>query len=157
MNVRIFHALLILMALPVLAQEEDDPFADFDDAFADFDEGFEEKAFYLGRNIHDHLAAARHNVQGKSPTMLERGVYYDDLSLASIRTLVEMSEREAMQALKKVNAAARKLQARDRKAEDASYRINFGTYVYNVDENTESQANNDPPFPRPSPKGGGSS
>jgi hypothetical protein len=41
---RVIPILLLLPALSVSAQEEDDPFADFDDAFADFDEGFEAEA-----------------------------------------------------------------------------------------------------------------
>ena len=77
-------------------------------------QGFDEKAFYLGRNIHDHLAAARHNVQGNTSPHMERGVYYDDLTPDSVNKLSVLAELEGMQALKKVNSRARRLQNRDK-------------------------------------------
>lgn len=96
--------------------------------------GFDEKVFYLGRNVHDHLAAARHNVQSIDPPMLERSVYYDELTPTSIRALAQLSEKEAMKALKTVNKRARRLQSRDRDVDDAKYRMNFGVYFYDADE-----------------------
>lgn len=97
-------------------------------------QGFEEKAFYLGRNVHDHLAAARHNVQGNDPPYLERSVYYDDLTEESVLKLAEYSKQEGMQALKKINRKARQLQNRDKSAKDARYRMNFGVYYYDVED-----------------------
>ena len=99
--------------------------------------GFDEKAYYLGRNVHDHLAAARHNVQSTDPSLLERSVYYDKLTPKSIRTLAELSENEAIKALKIVNKRARQLQTRDRDAEDAEFRMNFGVYFYDADEESD--------------------
>lgn len=118
--------------------------------------GFEEKAYYFGRNIHDHVAAARHNVQGGDPPMLERSVYYEDLSPESVRELEELARREGMNVLQALNRRARALQARDAgtgsgrsrkrrgsedRAEQTRHRINFGLYFYRDDEGTDS----DPP------------
>ena len=100
--------------------------------------GFDEKAYYLGRNVHDHLAAARHNVQSIVPPMLERSVYYDGLTPMSIRALAKLSEDEAVNVLRTVNKRARQLQARDRDADGAKYRMNFGVYFYEADEESES-------------------
>lgn len=100
-------------------------------------EGFEEKAYYLGQNLHDHLAATRHNVQGNTPPHMERSVYYDDLSQESVKELRRESEKEGMRALKTINALARKLQIRDRKSLDNHHRTNFGVYFYDVDEQLE--------------------
>src|SRR5262245_57201136 len=36
--------------------------------------GFDEKAFYFGHNLHDHAAAAAHNMQGGAPPFLERKI-----------------------------------------------------------------------------------
>lgn len=106
--------------------------------------GFDEKAYYLGRNIHDHLAAARHNVQGGEPPLLERSVYYDQLSPESVRILAELAEREGMKAIRVLNRRARELQDQDRKAAGrATWRMNFGVYYYGVDHDTEA----DPPLP----------
>lgn len=96
--------------------------------------GLEEKTFYLGRNIHDHLAAARYNVQGNTPAMLERSVYYDQLTPRSVEALAELSEREAMRILKTINAKARRLQARDRGKKNAGQRMNFGVYFFRGDD-----------------------
>lgn len=95
-------------------------------------QGFDEKAFYLGRNIHDHLAAARHNVQGNTPPYMERSVYYDDLTPKSIDKLSELAEQEAMRTLKTINSRARRMQKRDKDAENAKYRMNFGVYFFDA-------------------------
>ena len=65
-------------------------------------EGFEEKAFYFGHNLHDHAAAAAHNLLGGVP-MMERSVQYDALSPASIALLAKQSQDMGMKALLAVN------------------------------------------------------
>ncbi|HSH42821.1 MAG TPA: DUF6502 family protein [Arenicellales bacterium] len=101
--------------------------------------GFDEKAYFLGRNVHDHIAAARHNVQGGEPPFLERSVYYDELSEESVRELDALARREGMRLLQTVNKRARELQAADRNAEQAMHRMNFGMYFYQAPEPSESQ------------------
>lgn len=92
--------------------------------------GFEEKAYYLGKNIHDHMAAARRNVQSDTPPFLERSVYYDQLSDDSVKKLALLSEEKAMEMLKALNAEARNLQKNDKRKENADRRMNFGVYFY---------------------------
>ncbi len=96
--------------------------------------GFEEKAYYFGRNLHDHMAAARNNVQGGEPPFLERSVYYDDLSPDSVKALAALSEKEGMKALKTLNRRARQLQNRDRESPHAGHRMNFGIYFFDSEE-----------------------
>ncbi len=96
--------------------------------------GFDEKAYYFGRNLHDHMAAARHNVQGGTPPFLERSVYYDDLSPDSVKILAALSEKEGMKALKTLNKRARQLQHRDRQSPHAQHRMNFGVYFFDSQE-----------------------
>ncbi len=92
--------------------------------------GFEEKAFYLGKNVHDHMAAARSNVQSTEPPFLERSVYYDQLSEASIEELSTLSEQEGMALLKKLNTRALQLQKQDIKSKTTGNRMNFGLYFF---------------------------
>jgi hypothetical protein len=99
--------------------------------------GFEEKVYYLGRNVHDHIAAARHNVQGEEPPFLERSVYYDELSAESVLELEKLARRESMKVLRTLNRKARELQEADGEAANADYRINFGVYFYRVREEAE--------------------
>ena len=61
--------------------------------------GFEEKLFFFEQNIHDHIAATTHNLMNLSPSMLERCVYYDGLTLAAINELKTLAEEQGMLAL----------------------------------------------------------
>jgi hypothetical protein len=94
------------------------------------EKGFEEKAFYLGRNIHDHLAAAAHNVLADGNPLLERSVHYSGLTPDSVETLQEAAERTGMQALLSINRMALDLAAQDKGKAAASKRVNFGLYFF---------------------------
>ena len=74
---------------------------------------FGEKTFYLGHNLHDHAAAAVHNVLGGSPAFLERSVQYDALSVSSVAELAALSESVGMEAVLAVNRQAIKLERKD--------------------------------------------
>ncbi|TAK98408.1 MAG: hypothetical protein EPO08_19080 [Rhodospirillaceae bacterium] len=93
--------------------------------------GFEEKSFYLGRNVGDHIAAAAHNLLGDGNALLERSVHYSNLTESSVKSLTEAAERTGMQALLALNRMALDLSARDKGDPNAVQRINFGLYFYN--------------------------
>jgi hypothetical protein len=93
--------------------------------------GLEEKSFYLGRNIGDHIAAAGHNLIGEGSPHLDRSVHYSNLTESSVKTLAEAAERTGMQALLALNRMALELAARDKDDPKAVQRINFGLYFYN--------------------------
>lgn len=99
------------------------------DAFIPED-GVEEKTFYLGHNLHDHMAAATHNVLGIKPAFLERSVHYDALSEASVEELAALSEKVGMQAAKAVNKQAMALERRDKSTKAPRQRLTFGIYFY---------------------------
>lgn len=96
--------------------------------------GYDEKAFYFGRNLHDHLSAAAHNLRGAGRPFLERSVYYDRLAPESVEALRTLAEQVGMQALQQVNRRALSLQADDAGRPDATRRINFGIYQFDEDE-----------------------
>lgn len=93
-------------------------------------EGFDEKAFYLGHNLHDHAAAAAHNLLGGQPAFLERSVHYDALSPNSIQQLAKQSEEFGMKALLALNKSA--LAAEQKDADDGTprQRMTIGIYFY---------------------------
>jgi len=97
-------------------------------------QGMEEKIFYFGQNIHDHLAATVHNLAGVSPSFLERCVFYDKLSAESSKELAEYSRTVGMRALHSINKRAAELQQRDKGHQDAVYRANFGVYHFSEPE-----------------------
>ena len=96
------------------------------------EKGFDEKAYYFGRNVHDHLAAGAHNLGGGKPPFIERSVYYHQLTPASVQVLSELSREHGMQALLAVNRRAMELQREDVENPDATLRMNFGIYYYSA-------------------------
>ena len=107
--------------------------------------GFDEKAFFLGHNVSDHLAAATHNILDQQPAFFERCVYYDGLSEDSIQQLQALVNDQGMKTLIAFNDLAMQLKAHD--ASKASHtddhqtqqRIDIGLYVYHTAEKSESK------------------
>lgn len=98
----------------------------------------EEKIYYFGQNIHDHLAATVHNLAENGAPFLERCVFYDKLSADSAKELSSYSRQVGMKALHTVNKRAAELQKRDQGRQDAVYRSNFGVYNF-----SEAEASNE--------------
>jgi hypothetical protein len=117
----------------IVTLDEDDRVHLAPDAFVQ-PQDLEEKIFYFGQNIHDHMAATVHNLTGSQPPFLERCVYYDKLSADSANELAEYSRLVGMKALHSVNKRAVELQKRDQDQLDAVYRTNFGVYIYSESE-----------------------
>jgi hypothetical protein len=111
------------------------------DAFAQ-PQDKDEKIFYFGQNIHDHLAATAHNLAGGTPPFLERCVFYDKLSADSVREVADYSRTVGMRALHAVNKRAAELQKRDKRQPDAVHRINFGIYNFSETETSHETHSN---------------
>ena len=97
-------------------------------------QGSEEMHYYFGRNLHDHLAAAVHNVLGEPRPFLERSVSYNNLSDESVAELAEVARRRGMQLLRELNTLALRRQRRDSGKPGSSNRFNFGLYLFEEDE-----------------------
>lgn len=100
--------------------------------------GQEEKLYFFGKNIQDHLCAGVHNLSGEQPPFFDRSVYYDELSVQSIAELNELANTLGMEALIKVNERALALQTADQSSANALYRMNFGIFNYNQDYNQKN-------------------
>jgi Family of unknown function (DUF6502) len=85
------------------------------------------KWYYLGRNLHDHIAAAAANVSSPTPRFLERAVHYDGLSPKLAKKLEGRSRELAMEALTAANKEANRAVAKDKGGDS---RWNFGIYIY---------------------------
>ena len=94
------------------------------------EKGFQEKAFYFGRNIHDHLAAGAHNLLADGSPLLDRSVHYSNLTPESAETLQAEAERTGMQSLLAINRMALQLSAKDKDNASATKRVNFGLYFF---------------------------
>jgi hypothetical protein len=97
-------------------------------------EGTDEMTYYFGRNVHDHLAAAVHNMLGEGERLLERSLGYNNLSSAAVTELTELAQRRGMEILQELNARALVLQRRDSGTPGASNRFNLGLYLFTEDE-----------------------
>lgn len=116
--------------------------------------GLEEKAYYLGMNIADHLEASTQNLIAEQPVFLERCVYYRGLSDESIEILKRDSEKQGMALLQDINKKAIKLTAGDKKRFDKqakdtgkstsnseqTQRMNFGVYFYSQAEGQDHES-----------------
>jgi len=104
--------------------------------------GFDEKAAYLGHNLHDHACAAVHNLSSEGPAFFERSVHYDALAPMSVEALREAVASEGMQALLSFNRLAAELEFRDLPSLEPRQRITVGLYFY-----TEGSDPNSPKAP----------
>jgi hypothetical protein len=115
------------------------------------DYDFEEKLFFAGKNIGDHLSAVAHNLapatlSGQSPALFDRAVYYEDLSIESVQALEVFAKQESTKLLTQVNKMASQLQSQDQAVEQtleqtleqgcdsltpaSGYAMHFGAYFY---------------------------
>jgi len=101
-------------------------------------EGLDEKAFFMGLNIADHLNAASQNLLNDSPEFFERCVYFDGLSEESIAELQTLVEEQGMKTLKLINERASKLKISDMPKSGTKQRINVGLYLYHEDQHHEN-------------------
>jgi len=88
------------------------------------------KWHYLGRNLHDHIAAAATNVSSATPRFMERAVHYDGLSPRLVKRLEARSRELALEALKAANREANRAVVKDKGGDG---RWNFGVYIYSED------------------------
>ncbi len=96
---------------------------------------FDEKAYYVGLNLHDHLCAASHNLLEQQPPLLESSIHCDKLTPESIAELDSLTKKLGMQMLNEVNKRTSELEVRDSGKPDAQKRVNFGIYFYSANNN----------------------
>lgn len=106
--------------------------------------GSGEQFFYLGRNLHDHLAAAAANVgpdrpaDGSAAPFLDRSVHYDGLSAAAATSLAGVAREAAIRMLLDVNRQALAIAEQDDAAADPDvprrHRVNLGAYLFDATE-----------------------
>jgi hypothetical protein len=101
------------------------------DAFVP-NQDFDQMAHYFGRNTHDHIAAAVHNLSGDGAPYLERSVFYDGLTPQSVKELHAQAREVGMEALVALNKTALEKAKQDEGKPDATQRMNFGIYFYDT-------------------------
>jgi len=94
---------------------------------------FTELAYYLGHNIHDHLASCVNNILEEDSPMLERSVYYSSLSKESISKLQTIANDKGNELLQYLNKQAIALYETDKNREDTNCRMRLGVYWFNTE------------------------
>ncbi|MGE3477197.1 MAG: DUF6502 family protein [Rhodospirillaceae bacterium] len=92
--------------------------------------GFDEKVYFLGRNVGDHIATVVHNALGEGEPHLERAVYSDKLTADSVQKLQSRAAELGMKTLLALNKEALKLADADEGKKNATYRMALGVYYY---------------------------
>lgn len=101
--------------------------------------GFDEKAYFLGRNMADHMAASVHNMMADGAPMFERAVYYDKLTPASIAVLRERARALGTDTLLTLNKEALELADKDEGKANATQRMSLGLYYFESDDGQEKK------------------
>jgi Family of unknown function (DUF6502) len=96
---------------------------------------FDEKAYYIGQNLHDHLCAATHNLDEQNPPLLESSIHCDKLTPEAIAELDALTKKLGQQVLDTVNKRTTELEARDASKPEAQQRMNFGLYFFSAGKN----------------------
>ena len=98
---------------------------------------FKEMAYYLGHNVHDHLASCVNNLLVENEPMLERSVYYASLTESSVNKLNIIASKKGNELLQHLNKQAIKLYDADKNKAEANYRMRLGVYWYQTQLDTD--------------------
>lgn len=96
--------------------------------------GHDEKAYYFGRNLRDHIAAGAHNLAGLEPALFDRAVYYGRIGSEALEQLRQLCAQRGEDLLLEVNRHARQLAERDRANDEPSGRMTLGVYFFLEDK-----------------------
>jgi len=128
-----------LVRLGVVTIDEDDHVVLNSAAFIP-ESGFDEKLYFFGKNVRDHIAACVDNLTLDNSPHFERSVFYDQLSEESIAKLDTLCRELGNDAIKQVNREAMKLQKRDIKQGAFRRRMIMGVFLYNTEYSSDDAA-----------------
>lgn len=93
----------------------------------------DQKIHFFAENVGDHISAAVENMLADDSPFIERAVFYNRLTAASVDELEASARDLGMDALIALNRRAGALQAQDAEADTASQRFRFGVFFYRED------------------------
>lgn len=88
------------------------------------------KIVFFAANVGDHLAAAADNLLSDEPAYLERAVFYNRLTSASVDRVEARARALSQAALEELNAESSELQQADKDDTGPLERYRFGVYFY---------------------------
>lgn len=94
----------------------------------------DQRIHFFAENVGDHIAAAVDNLLADEPRFMERAVFYNRLSAASIDEIESTARDRATDLLVDLNRLAHDRQETDLDAPDGTERFRFGVFFYREDE-----------------------
>ncbi len=91
------------------------------------------KMVFFAANVGDHLAAAAENLRAEDSPYLERAVFYNRLTPASVDRIEARARELSQKVLEDLNAESADLQRADGGGAGATERYRFGVYFYRED------------------------
>ena len=97
----------------------------------------DQKVFFFGENVGDHIAAATDNLLSDEPQFLERAVFYNHLTPASVDEIEAQARAGGSALLNDLNRLAHTRQSQDVAAGEGDQRFRFGIFFYRADESDD--------------------
>lgn len=94
----------------------------------------DQRVHFFAENVGDHISAAVENLLADEPPFLERAVFYNRLTPASVDRIKAEAEALATEALIRLNQLAHELQDADLEDENGTERFRFGVFFYKEGE-----------------------
>ncbi|MEM8741950.1 MAG: DUF6502 family protein [Pseudomonadota bacterium] len=99
----------------------------------------DQRVHFFAANVGDHISAAVANLLTETPPFMERAVFYNRLTGASVDALEQRARELGSQTLVELNRMAHQRQAQDLEAPDGTQRFRFGVFFYRIDEAGDGQ------------------
>ena len=94
----------------------------------------DQKVYFFAENVGDHIAAAVENLLADEPAFMERAVFYNRLTSASIDEIEAEARKLGGDALLALNEKAHARQTEDLDAPEGTHRFRFGVFFYRENE-----------------------
>lgn len=95
---------------------------------------FSEKLSFFTGNVHDHMAAAMANIEGRQPPFFERSAFHGRLSVDDVLVLQKLINTKGMAFLKKMYHEAEELSKNKSSEQPKDQRMTLGVYFYSEAE-----------------------
>lgn len=100
---------------------------------------FSEKLSFFTGNVHDHMAAAMANIEGRQPPFFERSAYHGKLSADDALALQKLINSKGMSFLKKMYHEAEELSKTKPSEQAKDQRMTLGVYFYSEAESRDEK------------------
>ena len=99
----------------------------------------DQKVYFFGENVGDHIAAATDNLLSDDPKFLERAVFYNRLAPESVDAIEARARAAGQSMLEELNRVAHEHQSADVAAGRGHERFRFGIFFYRTAEPDEPE------------------